>query len=162
MHTVPTLCEEGHAPVPHDYTLHYTHIAHSRLRVIEYGTSSSYKRVTGSRYLSTFARTSLLSTSTAYLTRRRPSPPNPLCHLLPCCTRVLIVYNVVVSVLIKNGSAEGHFSGPPPRQAAANAHIDTSSAPYHSPLTDSDISYYYYPPSSSLSDHSKRSVTSAL
>ena len=97
MHTVPTLCEEGHAPVPHDYTLHYTHIAHSRLRVIEYGTSSSYKRVTGSRYLSTFARTSLLSTSTAYLTRRRPSPPNPLCHLLPCCTRVLIVYNVVVS-----------------------------------------------------------------
>ena len=85
MHTVPTLCEEGHAPVPHDYTLHYTH---SRLRVIEYGTSSSYKRVTGSRYLSTFARTSLLSTSNRISHPSPPFAPTPLCHLPP----VVLVY----------------------------------------------------------------------
>ena len=143
-------------PLFHTITHYITHT--SRLRVIEYGTSSSYKRVTGSRYLSTFARTSLLSTSNRISHPSPPFAPTPCVISLP----VNSIYNVVVSVLIKNGSAEGHFSGPPPRQAAANAHIDTSSAPYHSPLTDSDISYYYYPPSSSLSDHSKRSVTSAL
>ena len=136
MHTVPTLCEEGHAPVPHDYTLHYTHRA-CGLRVwyvlLLFSVSPA---------LATFALPrSLLSTSNRISHLSRPlRPPTPLCHLPPCCTRVLIVYNVVVSVLIKNGSAEGHFSGPPPRQAAANAHIDTSSAPYHSPLTDSDLS----------------------
>ena len=139
MHTVPTLCEEGHAPVPHDYTFHYTHIALAGYRVwyvlLLFSVSPALATFQPSR-----APASSLP-QTAYPTRLAAlRPPTPLCHLPPCCTRVLIVYNVVVSVLIKNGSAEGHFSGPPPRQAAANAHIDTSSAPYHSPLTDSDLS----------------------
>ena len=110
-------------PLFHTIT-HYITRTHRALALAGYRVwyVLSYKRVTGSRYLSTFARTSLLSTSNRIShPSRRPSPPNPLCHLVPCCTRVLIVYNVVVSVLIKNGSAEGHFSGPPPRQAAANA-----------------------------------------
>ena len=133
MHTVPTLCEEGHAPVPHDYTLHYTHIALAGYRVwyvlLLFSVSPALATFQPSR-----APASSLP-QTAYLTRLaalRPATPvsSPPVNSIQCCCQSVI----------KNGSAEGHFSGPPPRQAAANAHIDTSSAPYHSPLTDSDLS----------------------